>query len=358
MLAILVNLIFASLLARVCLSKVVKHSSQDDNFQMSTPNTMMKLLQSKNKEIVKDLITAENKNLGPALKMINLEGFKSESVSGRRDTNKFFMQCLIEVKMGRGPALVWLKRHVDFQVCNVIFTDLDYSGTWIQVFMGKINTHKKSMQTILAQKIKDKCNNCIKAGFKISYNGLQRLALVTLTYTDLSLDSILLFAILNVLGSTLADHRLFSTQIAFLLLASIVIPAMMTAIIIALKRPLVVVSYNQWIRLRGSNEIKYWKRLLILRVLIICLFPLVPALIMMSDEKAKHKKTILKDKSHQKNTDVQDSDLEELELLDDFIDECRLALLTFKRNELSIELVTQLSIHLTMVLLSQTKYPI
>ena len=35
----------------------------------------------------------------------------------------------------------------------------------------------------------------------------------------------------------------------------------------------------------------------------------------------------------------------------------RCALLTFKRNELSIELVIQLSIHLTMVLLSQSDYP-
>jgi hypothetical protein len=33
-------------------------------------------------------------------------------------------------------------------------------------------------------------------------------------------------------------------------------------------------------------------------------------------------------------------------------------MLTFKRNELSMELITQLSIHLTMVLLSKTNYPV
>ena len=33
-------------------------------------------------------------------------------------------------------------------------------------------------------------------------------------------------------------------------------------------------------------------------------------------------------------------------------------MLTFKRNELSIELITQLSIHLAMVLLSKTQYPV
>ena len=33
-------------------------------------------------------------------------------------------------------------------------------------------------------------------------------------------------------------------------------------------------------------------------------------------------------------------------------------MLTVKRNELSLELVIQMSIHLTMVLLSETEYPI
>ena len=91
----------------------------------------------------------------------------------------------------------------------------------------------------------------------------------------------------------------------------------------------------------------------------------------MSDEKAKHKRKLLKDKCQQRNVTfqiadlkkptvwkVQQSDIEESELLSEFINECRAALLTFRRNELSIELVTQLTIHLAMVFLSQTQYPI
>ena len=79
---------------------------------------------------------------------------------------------------------------------------------------------------------------------------------------------------------------------------------------------------------------------------------------MMSDEKAKYKKKLLKDKCHQNDDVDHDPDIEESELLTKFINECRLALLSFRRNELSIELVTQLSIHLAMILLSQTKYPV
>ena len=88
---------------------------------------------------------------------------------------------------------------------------------------------------------------------KISYNGLQRLAMVTYGYLDLSLDSILLVTILIVLGSTMDDQKLFSTQIANLLLVSIAIPAMLTSIDIAYNRPLVVVGSDTWIR-SGKSE--------------------------------------------------------------------------------------------------------
>ena len=50
--------------------------------------------------------------------------------------------------------------------------------------------------------------------------------------------------------------------------------------------------------------------------------------------------------------------LEEFEALTKYINETRLALLTGKRNELCLELVFQLSIHLSMVFLSRTKYPV
>ena len=45
-------------------------------------------------------------------------------------------------------------------------------------------------------------------------------------------------------------------------------------------------------------------------------------------------------------------------MVSEFLEETRLALLTFKRNELHIELIIQLSIHVTMVLLSNTTYPL
>ena len=92
------------------------------------------------------------------------------------------------------------------------------------------------------------CTNFLTTWIKISYNGLRRLAIVTYGYLDLSLDSILLVAILRVLGSTMDDQKLFSTQIANLLLVSIIVPAMLTSINIAYNRPLVIVDSDGWIR--------------------------------------------------------------------------------------------------------------
>ena len=86
------------------------------------------------------------------------------------------------------------------------------------------------------------------------------------------------------------------------------------------------------------------------------LSPIVPALILMSEEEAEKRRNSLKDNiaSLAKDGISHESDLEEAEMLSSFLNECRLGLLTFKINELNIELVIQVSVHLAMILLSQT----
>merc|ERR1719464_1273451 len=99
---------------------------------------------------------------------------------------------------------------------------------------------------------------------------------------------------------------------------------------------------------------------MILQITIVIVAPFLPALVIMSKEKAKQKRKSSKDQFSLllKEKIVQESDLEEAELLTKFLNECQLALLWFKRHELSIELVIQLSVHVAMVLLSQTDFPV
>ena len=341
-----------------CLTRCFKSSSGDINFDISESSPVIGILQSKNKDAAKELISSEDQNLAPALGLINTESFSPESLSKRRAISKFFIKCLQEVKLGHRSALLWLKKNVAFEVCKTILDDFGYSGTLLQVIEDKITSLVKIIQSFLDKKIKEKCHKCVRNFFSITYNSLRRLVLVTLVYLDLSLDSSLLFAIVLVLGPSLNDQSLFSTQIANLLLISIVVPAMLTSIDIASNRPFVVVGSEAWVQSKNSDNNESDKQHKLLKTFIVLLFPFVPALVLLSIEKATNKKELLKDKCNKENAKVTIADVEDSEKLSMFINECKLALLTFKRNELSIELVIQLTIHVIMILLSITKYPV
>ena len=181
--------------------------------------------------------------------------------------------------------------------------------------------------------------------------------MVAFSYSDLVLDFILIAAIYIVLHPTLQDFTLFPTQVAILLISSIFIPLFTTAATIAYKRPLVVLDSHCWINWKAKED-QGAKEMLILRILMLINFPLVPAMIILSLEEAKEKKICLEKKCHQMSKPIQADILEEDRLLSEYIDEAKLALLTYKRNELSMELIVQLSIHLTMVFLSLTRFPI
>ena len=86
--------------------------------------------------------------------MINMNGFIPENVPERRQINLVFMECLVEVKMGYYLALIWLMKNVDFQTCNTIINDFEYSGTCFQVLMEKMTWYIKLIQAILAHNIK------------------------------------------------------------------------------------------------------------------------------------------------------------------------------------------------------------
>ena len=108
----------------------------------------------------------------------------------------------------------------------------------------------------------------------------------------------------------------------------------MTAFIIALNRPLVVVGSDQWIQRLSHSRCEMIR----LRMFIMVFSLFVPALVISAEEKAQDKRKVLVDKIEKSQDNVQASDLEKLELLTRFLNETRLALLTFRRNELSLEI--------------------
>ena len=196
----------------------------------------------------------------------------------------------------------------------------------------------------------------IKGGLKITWKGLTILRKVATSYLDLITDGILLYTILEV-APLAKSQSTFSDQVAVILLVSIIVPLVTSGITIAFRWPLVVLSTNQWRFLKVSeNTFLIVAVKILLGLFIFICSPLIPAIITLSNEQAKDERKALIQKH--KNNLEQVSVLEEFEALTKYINETRLALLTGKRNELCLELVFQLSIHLSMVFLSRTKYPV
>ena len=62
------------------------------------------------------------------LRLISMDGSGLTDVPLRRGINKFFMECLEEVQQDQAAALIWLKRHVEPEICNTILSDKNFSG--------------------------------------------------------------------------------------------------------------------------------------------------------------------------------------------------------------------------------------
>ena len=103
--------------------------------QESNASKEMEILKKGDKIGIKSLILAENsenKKLKQLLRVINLGGCKREE---RRSINKNVMNCLIEVKSGAPLALIWLKKHIDFEICKQIISDWKYTGDFFTTYL-------------------------------------------------------------------------------------------------------------------------------------------------------------------------------------------------------------------------------
>ena len=329
------------------------------SFHLVNSDCVVRKLQRGNHSDIKDLITSNNCYLSVSLRIINIQGSGQLKLKERRKNNKLFLDCLIEVKASRPLALTWLKAKVDPKTCDTILSDHGYSGKPLQVMKKTSVVAKHKVETGVANVVENRLNPRLKSWARISYFSQRRFFCVALTYLDLTMDSILLFTVLIVLGSAIGTYTLFATQIALLLLFSILVPVYSTGIQVAYSRPLIVLGPDEWAEQKSTNYLSR-NQLIGLRILTVLLSPLVPALILMSEEEAEKRQNSLKDKIASLATDgiSHESDLEEAEMLSSFLNECRLGLMTFKINELNVELVIQVSVHLAMILLSQTDYPL
>ena len=90
--------------------------------------------------------------------------------------------------------------------------------------------------------------NCFVTKFLgLGYKGFKRVAKVTLSYLDFITDCILLFSTMMVLGDTWwEDPTQFPSQVAILLLVSIFVPLLISALSIAYSRPFILLEPREW----------------------------------------------------------------------------------------------------------------
>ena len=199
--------------------------------------------------------------------------------------------------------------------------------TAIQVKKDNLRANWQTLEDYLAVKL-----DCtITSWLKITYKGLKRLLSVFISYLDVTTDLILLGTVWAVLAGTSYVDNEFAYQVAIILLISIVIPLLTSAIMIASSQPFVVMKALAWKKLTKNHtdfEIGFVKSF------VMGFFPFVPALIIIGKENAIDKRKSLRDKNYKKEDLVSTSVLKECQLLTDYINECSAAQLTIKRNEL------------------------
>ena len=147
----------------------------------------------------------------------------------------------------------------------------------------------------------------------------------------------------------------FVSSLAWLLLSSVLLPLGLSGVETAWRRPLVFLGSGGWARYSANPPScgKLWA----IRMFNVICCAVVPAVLINAKEEAKAKKEhILEKVKHQYDYPEEAGAREELhqKLRDTecYLEESKEALLTYKRNELSIENSVQISIQVLMLLLS------
>jgi hypothetical protein len=171
---------------------------------------------------------------------------------------------------------------------------------------------------------------------------------VAISYLDLIKDSSLVVQMMSLIVGSLLTAA-FPTVVSWILLTSILVPLIATAIGIDCRCPRVVPGLAFWRENTPPSAC--------LRATILAIFPAVPAIVISSTEEAKAKlDEVLETCKVQFDIvgEVKKETTEELAEVTKYIKEVRRATLIFKRNEFSLEIIVQLTLQTTMLLLSTT----
>ena len=188
--------------------------------------------------------------------------------------------------------------------------------------------------------------------------------IILVVYVDLVKDCILQFNLTQLLGDSLTSHPTsVVSQLYWILLFSIIVPLASSALATAYREPFLVLGQTSW-QYHKDNK-PSMLRLVGMSFFTFLCYCLVPAMLLEAQEhSAKRRKELMEEGEQQfkdsEEREIKTDTLEETDSVDKYLEAVRTSLLTFKRNELSVEAIIQLSCQTTMLLLSlpssTTKY--
>ena len=125
------------------------------------------ILYSQNEADVTNLIKSvdsDNVIFGSSLTKLNNELSGNKYRPKRKELNRFLMECLVKTESTYPLALIWLKQRVDFQTCDTVVSDHNFTGTKMQNAKEKFYTVKENVETNLTEWIREKCHKLIARG--------------------------------------------------------------------------------------------------------------------------------------------------------------------------------------------------
>ena len=289
----------------------------------------------------------------------------------RRRRNRIFVRCLAD---SQAKAFTKLKGFPNKETCQQIMDDFTHSPSCMGKLKDTIENQKDAMKkkyhactcTLDIRGINGHCRyeqQCCKPGPQPTTDGLgsifSRIRKMVASYVDLVRDIILVVFIID-LGLFSADITLFQNVVIWILIATVAVPLVVSAVQTSARHPLTIFEFPVWQNFTAEQPGRY--KFAFIRLLVFFCYIFMPAILINNKEKAKLRRQVLEEQGKEeydsKEGMVTNETLEEQEQIETYLDEVRKTHLVYKKNEAALELVAQQSIQLTMLLLSMTKYPV
>ena len=298
----------------------------------------------------------------------------------RQERNKNFVKSIAEYRGSKEEGFVWMNEKLHGETCKRILADIDWTGGMKNKAEEKVEDSKNAVRDMLG------CAAAPKADGMSFCSVLKRIRMVFLLYFDVVKDILVFSAVANIvyhmntcgtssnetlslcwgecdnnnaqegwswcaIGSMMTPKD-FPTGLVALMFLSIVIPLTLSAITMMFRDPTFILGGEAWYKYKKNKPSLC--RIAIMKIFIFVFYLAMPAILINVREAAKSRLQLWIESKREetKENKITVAHLRRIRLVNDYLEETRVAFLIFKRNELTLENVLQIFLQGVMVLLS------